>query len=510
MPRKMPFSPDRITGWYGDPRPNGRIHLGVDWWADRGTPILASGSGFVRRKSYSSLGGYQVVVAYDDGQDWIYYHSDKEFPIAVGAKVQEGTVLGYVGSLGAASSGPHVHVEVYMYPSSNTTNPMDVMDRNLWVGQGGIPSGGEVIIGADALQVQLNLRLLGYYLGDLDGDPGPQTKKAIVDFQTAEQLDPDGVAGPITNGRLWQRVKEIQDKLNRLGYSLVVDGENGDATAGAVRDLQSKHGLVVDGIAGPATRAKISELLATPPVPIPPTEPPKPNEDTEASVTPKMITPSARDFPLWVRYEEKFDHQVMGSPTWNLNAYRYYDELYVPVESHCHWWGLPNEAGTHDGNVEYLNKTQDVGANYVTSPKRITLTTPLDKIALTTGKFNPRAWKSENDPIMTTPEGREWGYKTLAVLHYLIERDNPSLRHQSLKLHKDYYATRCSDIDVAYLREVIEMFFSGALDFATGMPPVVTPDPEPNPEPGTGLDPNEFPLLVELKVELGKLRFKGE
>lgn len=475
----MPFPASRITGRYGDPRPNGRIHLGLDFWADRGTPILASGNGTVLRHHYSDLGGHILEVRYDNGEDWNYYHSDARFPIADGARVSEGTPLGFVGSLGAASTGPHVHVEIYANGSPNALNPESRMDmsRSVAASAGG---GGSVVVGGSVLQTQLNLRLLGYYLGELDNDPGPKTKQAIYNFQAAEGLDKDSIAGPITLGRLSDRVKEIQDKLNRLGYSLTVDGENGDNTAGAVRDFQSKNGLVVDGIAGPLTRAKISEKLQTPPTTPPVVTPPvTPPALTEADVTPKLITPSASDFPKWVQYEEKFDFQVMGSKTWNLDAYKYYGQLYIPVESHCHWWGLPKEAGTHDGNVEYLNKTDDVGANYVTSPKRITLTTPLNLIALTTGKYNPIAWKSENDPIMTTPEGREWGYKTLAVLHYLVERANPSLRKEALKLHKDYYSTRCSDIDVKYLRELIEQFFSGELDFATGLPPVVV---EPGPD----------------------------
>lgn len=494
MPNKMPFEASVISGRYGDPRPGGRIHIGTDWAKPRGTRIVASGNGFVRRKNYSDLGGHQVVVAYDDGQDWIYYHSDNPFPIAVGARVQEGTTLGHVGSLGGVSTGPHVHVEVYMYPSSQAINPLSVMNLGLVAGQGAPAGGGEtggVVVGEEPLQVQLNLRLLGYYLGDLDGDPGPQTKAAIEAFQAAEGLDKDGVAGTNTNGRLWQRVKEVQVKLQTLGfYKGAIDGENGDGTAGAVRALQGAHGLEQDGIVGPMTRAKIEALLIVPPV-VPPTKPTEPAEpapgESEADYTPNLVTPTAMDYPAWIQYDEKFDEQVLASPTWNMNAAKYYGQKYLPVESHCHWWGLPREAGTHDGNVGYLNRTEDVGANLVTSPVfghaifkgRVTLTTPLNKIALTTGKYNPIAWKTENDPIMTVPEGREWGYKTLAAVHYLVEKLNPALRQEAIKLHKDYYATACSDIDPVYLRSVIEDFHSGRLDIRTGLPPVTVPDPTP-------------------------------
>lgn len=55
--------------------------------------------------------------------------------------------------------------------------------------------------------------------------------------------------------------KSIQEKLNRLGYNLVVDGDVGPATIAAIRDFQSKNGLDVDGVAGPATNAKLDQVL---------------------------------------------------------------------------------------------------------------------------------------------------------------------------------------------------------------------------------------------------------
>lgn len=57
-------------------------------------------------------------------------------------------------------------------------------------------------------------------------------------------------------------IAAIQEKLNRLGYSLATDGVRGPATQAAVRDFQGKHGLVQDGLPGPATNAKLDALLA--------------------------------------------------------------------------------------------------------------------------------------------------------------------------------------------------------------------------------------------------------
>jgi len=48
------------------------------------------------------------------------------------------------------------------------------------------------------LQIQTALKNAGYYTGTVDGKKGPQTKKAIEDFQKANSLPVDGKVGPKT------------------------------------------------------------------------------------------------------------------------------------------------------------------------------------------------------------------------------------------------------------------------------------------------------------------------
>lgn len=62
-----------------------------------------------------------------------------------------------------------------------------------------------------------------------------------------------------------QGVRDGQTLLNRFGYNLVVDGVNGPATKAAVKDFQSKNGLVADGILGAKTKAVMDRLLAPAP-----------------------------------------------------------------------------------------------------------------------------------------------------------------------------------------------------------------------------------------------------
>lgn len=58
-----------------------------------------------------------------------------------------------------------------------------------------------------------------------------------------------------------QKVLELQNSLNQLGYGLVEDGLFGPGMYSAVVDLQKEHGLQRDGIVGMATTRKIKQLL---------------------------------------------------------------------------------------------------------------------------------------------------------------------------------------------------------------------------------------------------------
>jgi peptidoglycan hydrolase-like protein with peptidoglycan-binding domain len=115
--------------------------------------------------------------------------------------------------------------------------------------------------GEDVFSVQLMLQAHGYSLS-IDGIDGQQTTGAVVSFQSAHGLQADGVVGPQTwpvliittsQGSTGSAVKALQRQLNAHGASLGVDGQFGPATASAVRSFQSSHGLGVDGIAGPQT-----------------------------------------------------------------------------------------------------------------------------------------------------------------------------------------------------------------------------------------------------------------
>ncbi|UCF95684.1 MAG: peptidoglycan-binding protein [Desulfobacterales bacterium] len=58
-------------------------------------------------------------------------------------------------------------------------------------------------------------------------------------------------------------VRWLQESLNKiLGSRLSVDGITGEKTREAVKAFQRKYGLQVDGVAGPITEGKLREILA--------------------------------------------------------------------------------------------------------------------------------------------------------------------------------------------------------------------------------------------------------
>ncbi len=56
--------------------------------------------------------------------------------------------------------------------------------------------------GPDVAEVQRRLRTWGYNPGPIDGIFGPKTLNAVIQFQTARRLKPDGIVGPITYAEL--------------------------------------------------------------------------------------------------------------------------------------------------------------------------------------------------------------------------------------------------------------------------------------------------------------------
>ena len=89
-----------------------KMHLGTDFAAPTGTPIMASGDGVVTRAQWCGGGGNCVKIKHNSVYQTVYAHMSKfGRGIKKGVRVKQGQIIGYVGSTGL-STGPHLHYEV--------------------------------------------------------------------------------------------------------------------------------------------------------------------------------------------------------------------------------------------------------------------------------------------------------------------------------------------------------------------------------------------------------------
>ena len=116
-------------GWRKNPVTGvNKLHAGTDFAAPGGTPIYAAASGYVQVAGWSSGGYGNYVIIYhgkmSDGNQYstLYGHM-RSVATSAGKYVQQGEVIGYVGSTGN-STGNHLHLEVWKGGSkANAVNP---------------------------------------------------------------------------------------------------------------------------------------------------------------------------------------------------------------------------------------------------------------------------------------------------------------------------------------------------------------------------------------------------
>lgn len=137
-------------------------------------------------------------------------------------------------------------------------------------------------------EMQRQLKNLGFYTGQADGDFGPATEEALKAFQKQYGLAVDGVAGTETLTKLasakatmkpavtatpaaslklgstGENVRTVQRRLKDLKfYNGSVDGDFGEGTEEAVKRFQKQYGLEVDGKVGAVTLEALRNARAT-------------------------------------------------------------------------------------------------------------------------------------------------------------------------------------------------------------------------------------------------------
>lgn len=83
-----------------------RAHLGVDYAAPVGAPVVAVSNGTVSRAGWSGDAGRLVAVRHASGYESMYLHLSS-VAVRVGQRVSQGELIGRVGSSGL-STGPHL------------------------------------------------------------------------------------------------------------------------------------------------------------------------------------------------------------------------------------------------------------------------------------------------------------------------------------------------------------------------------------------------------------------
>ena len=86
-----------------------RAHMGVDYAAPIGTPVISVADGVVVESSFHGAYGNMVVIQHNANQSTAYAHLSR-MNVRKGQAIKQGEVVGAVGSTGL-STGPHLHFE---------------------------------------------------------------------------------------------------------------------------------------------------------------------------------------------------------------------------------------------------------------------------------------------------------------------------------------------------------------------------------------------------------------
>lgn len=132
MPINQKYLAHTVTsgfGWRTHPiYKTQEFHQGMDFSAEQGTPIYATGDGTVERADNLQQGyGNHVVINHGFGYRTLYGHMSR-IGCKAGQKVLRGQLIGYVGSTGL-STAPHVHYEVIR--NGDAVNPINYYYNDL-------------------------------------------------------------------------------------------------------------------------------------------------------------------------------------------------------------------------------------------------------------------------------------------------------------------------------------------------------------------------------------------
>jgi murein DD-endopeptidase MepM/ murein hydrolase activator NlpD len=148
-PLSSPAPTTSSFGWRTHPITGSRrFHSGVDIGAPMGAPVVAAGSGTIISAGWVGGYGKAIVIQHNGVQQTLYGHLSEVF-VQVGQRIEQGTVIGRVGSTGN-STGPHLHFEarvstadgwVAIDPGEDIKYALDNLQRAMPFAQRDLPPG---------------------------------------------------------------------------------------------------------------------------------------------------------------------------------------------------------------------------------------------------------------------------------------------------------------------------------------------------------------------------------
>ncbi len=120
MQTTSPVSGEEIFGYsmealsYNQTTRDWRVHNGVDFAAEEGTPVMAAADGVVYTTYEDDAMGHTVVIRHEGGYTTKYASLSQDICVKSGDQVTMGQCIGYVGSTALVETtlGSHVHFSV--------------------------------------------------------------------------------------------------------------------------------------------------------------------------------------------------------------------------------------------------------------------------------------------------------------------------------------------------------------------------------------------------------------
>ena len=124
-----------------------KMHKGVDFAAPTGTPVYAGGNGIIEMVGVNGGYGKYIRIRHNNEYKTAYAHlSSYRKGISKGIRVNQGEVIGYVGSTGR-STGPHLHYEIIY--QNKQVNPLKLK----------LPS-GKILTGGELVRFEKNYKII--------------------------------------------------------------------------------------------------------------------------------------------------------------------------------------------------------------------------------------------------------------------------------------------------------------------------------------------------------------